>query len=71
MIQYLASKHGVPAHKIYLIGLGKDKPVDSNKTRDGRAKNRRVDVRLMTNSTDGGTPAQAPAAAPVQAPPSM
>jgi OOP family OmpA-OmpF porin len=71
VIQYLASQHGVPAHKIYLIGLGKDKPVDSNKTRDGRAKNRRVDVRLMTNSTDSGIPAQAPASAPVQAPPSM
>jgi OOP family OmpA-OmpF porin len=71
VIQYLASQHGVPAHKIYLIGLGKDKPVDSNKTRDGRAKNRRVDVRLMTNSVDSGTPAQQPAAAPVQAPPSM
>jgi len=52
VIQYLASKHGIPAHKIYLIGLGKDKPVDSNKTRDGRAKNRRVDVRLMTNSAE-------------------
>ena len=52
VIQYLASKHSIPAHKIYLIGLGKDKPVDSNKTRDGRAKNRRVDVRLMTNSAD-------------------
>ena len=33
VIQYLASKHSIPAHKIYLIGLGKDKPVDSNKTR--------------------------------------
>ena len=50
MIQYLASKHSIPAHKIYLIGLGKDKPVEPNTTRDGRAKNRRVDVRLMTNS---------------------
>ncbi len=59
VIQYLASKHGIPAHKIYLIGLGKDKPVESNKTRDGRAKNRRVDVRLMTNSVDAGTPAAA------------
>ncbi len=68
VIQYLASKHSIPAHKIYLIGLGKDKPVDSNKTRDGRAKNRRVDVRLMTNSADSGTPAQQPAA---PAPPSM
>ena len=59
VIQYLAAQHNVPAYKIYLIGLGKDKPVDSNKTRDGRAKNRRVDVRLMTN-TQGTTPANAP-----------
>ena len=69
VVQYLASQHNIPAHKIYLIGLGKDKPVESNKTRDGRAKNRRVDVRLMTNSVDGSTPAQQPTAAP--APPSM
>jgi OmpA-OmpF porin, OOP family len=57
VIQYLAAQHNIPVHKIYLIGLGKDKPVDSNKTREGRAKNRRVDVRLMTNSTDATTPA--------------
>ena len=70
VIQYLASKHSIPAHKIYLIGLGKDKPVESNKTADGRAKNRRVDVRLMTNSADSTTPAQQPAT-PAPAPPSM
>jgi OmpA-OmpF porin, OOP family len=73
VIQYLASQHNVPAHKIYLIGLGKDKPVESNKTSEGRAKNRRVDVRLMTNTTgDNATPAQ-PAAptASTQTPPSM
>ena len=69
VIQYLASQHNIPAHKIYLIGLGKDKPVELNKTRDGRAKNRRVDVRLMTNSADSATPAQQPAAAP--APPAV
>src|SRR5579863_10026892 len=57
VIQYLASQHNVPAYKIYLIGLGKDKPVESNATREGRAKNRRVDVRLMTNSGEGSTPA--------------
>jgi len=56
VIQYLASERSIPAYKIYVIGLGKDKPVDSNKTREGRAKNRRVDVRLMTNTT-GATPA--------------
>ena len=57
VIQYLASKYNVPAYKIYVIGLGKDKPVESNKTASGRADNRRVDVRLMTN-TVGNTPPQ-------------
>ena len=57
VIQYLASKYNVPAHKIYVIGLGKDKPVESNKTASGRADNRRVDVRLMTNTVGGTTPA--------------
>jgi hypothetical protein len=61
VIQYLAAEKSVPAYKIYLIGLGKDKPVESNATRDGRAKNRRVDIRLMTNTGAGTTtPAQAP-----------
>jgi outer membrane protein OmpA-like peptidoglycan-associated protein len=63
VIQYLAAEHNIPAHKIYLIGLGKDKPVDSNTTKEGRAKNRRVDVRLMTNTT-----AAAPAASAANPP---
>jgi OmpA-OmpF porin, OOP family len=52
VIQYLSSKYNIPAHKIYLIGLGKDKPVQDNKTREGRAANRRVDVKLMSNSAN-------------------
>ena len=72
VIQYLASKHSIPAHKVYLVGLGKDKPVESNKTREGRAKNRRVDVRLMTNTGEATAPAQQqPTAANPTAPPSM
>ena len=66
VIQYLNSKYNIPAHKIYLIGLGKDKPVDTNKTREGRAANRRVDVKLMSNTTNAE--AQPPAGG---APPSM
>jgi outer membrane protein OmpA-like peptidoglycan-associated protein len=61
VIQYLATKYNVPAHKIYVIGLGKDKPVESNKTSAGRADNRRVDVRLMTNTVGGNQPASTPA----------
>ena len=67
VIQYLASKYGVPPHKIYLIGLGKDKPVESNRTPAGRAANRRVDVRLMTNTVGGAQPT----ASTQPAPPSM
>jgi len=58
VIQYLASEKNIPAYKIYLIGLGKDKPVETNKTSAGRAKNRRVDIRLMTNTGAAGQPNQ-------------
>jgi outer membrane protein OmpA-like peptidoglycan-associated protein len=61
VIQYLASKYNVPAYKIYVIGLGKDKPAETNKTSAGRADNRRVDVRLMTNTVGDSAPAAAPA----------
>jgi OOP family OmpA-OmpF porin len=72
VIQYLASEKNIPAHKIYVIGLGKDKPVESNKTSEGRAKNRRVDIRLMTNTGAGATttPAQTPSTTPPVASPS-
>jgi outer membrane protein OmpA-like peptidoglycan-associated protein len=61
VIQYLAQKYDVPAHKIYVIGLGKDKPVASNASSTGRAKNRRVDVHLMTNTIDNQTASNTPA----------
>ncbi len=52
VIEYLVTKYQIPAHKIYIIGMGKDKPVAENSNTAGRAKNRRVDVRLMTNISD-------------------
>ena len=63
VVQYLSGKN-IPAHKIYLIGLGKDKYVAENNTADGRAKNRRVDVRLMTNVTGQESPSSAQSTAP-------
>lgn len=62
VVQYLSEKD-VPAHKIFIIGLGKDKFVADNKTSEGRAKNRRVDVRLMTN-TQQEAPTSAQSTAP-------
>jgi OmpA-OmpF porin, OOP family len=58
VIQYLASEKSIPAYKIYLIGLGKDKPVETNKTSAGRAKNRRVDIHLMSNTGASEQPSQ-------------
>jgi OOP family OmpA-OmpF porin len=40
---YLASK-GIPASKITTIGKGESQPVATNKTAEGRQKNRRVDI---------------------------
>lgn len=68
VVQYLASKYGVPAHRFYLIGLGKDVEVASNDTASGRAKNRRVEVKLLTNQPANGTSAEAAPAAPQGAP---
>ena len=45
---YLVSK-GVPAEKIFTEGKGKKQPIASNKTREGRAKNRRVEVEVVAD----------------------
>jgi OmpA-OmpF porin, OOP family len=51
VVQYLAAKYNVPPHKFYLIGIGKDQEVAPNSTSSGRAKNRRVEIQLLSNMT--------------------
>jgi outer membrane protein OmpA-like peptidoglycan-associated protein len=46
--RYLYEQHQVPLHKINVISYGETKPVAPNKTRDGRAQNRRVVVRVLS-----------------------
>jgi OmpA-OmpF porin, OOP family len=48
---YLVTKHNIPVYRIYNVGLGKDRPVDEGKTRDARAKNRRVEVKVFSAET--------------------
>jgi OmpA-OmpF porin, OOP family len=43
---YLVSK-GIEPNRIYTEGKGEKQPVADNKTRDGRAKNRRVEIEVI------------------------
>ncbi|HWK69848.1 outer membrane protein OmpA [Pollutimonas sp. M17] len=43
---YLVSK-GISADRIYVEGKGESSPVASNKTREGRAQNRRVEIEIV------------------------
>jgi len=45
---YLYEKHQVPLHKMNVISYGLTKPVANNKTKDGRAQNRRVVIRVLS-----------------------
>ena len=43
---YLVSK-GIEKTRIYTEGKGENQPVADNKTKDGRAKNRRVEIEVV------------------------
>ncbi len=61
VVSYLATKYEIPPHKFYLVGIGKDQQVASDSTAAGRAKNRRVEIKLLSNM---GTPQTPTPAAP-------
>ena len=45
--RYLYEQHQVPLHKINVISYGEDKPATDNRTRDARAQNRRVVIKVL------------------------
>ena len=46
--RYLYEEHSIPLHKMNVISYGETKPLAENKTRDGRAQNRRVVVKVLS-----------------------
>ena len=50
VVQYLAVKHDIPLRRITTpMGYGSEKSVADDKTKEGREKNRRVEVRILAN----------------------
>src|SRR5262249_25370334 len=62
--EYLVAKHDIPIYRIHRMGWGEERPVEEGHTREARAKNRRVEVKVFTadqvtaslgESTTGGS----------------
>jgi len=45
--RYLYEQHQIPLHKMNFISYGEEKPVAPNKTKAGRAQNRRVVIKVL------------------------
>ena len=45
--RYLYEQYQIPLHKMNVISYGQDKPAAPNTTKDGRAQNRRVVIRVL------------------------
>jgi OOP family OmpA-OmpF porin len=50
-VKSFLESRGLPADRIHTDGKGEKQPVASNATRDGRAKNRRVEVEVVGKKT--------------------
>lgn len=47
VMQYLRKSMTIAADRIDAVGYGPDKPIGTNTTKEGRAKNRRIDILIF------------------------
>ena len=50
--QYLGEQHEIPGNCISVVSYGMEKPVADNSTPEGRAKNRRVVIKVVDKVVD-------------------
>ena len=52
VVRYLSQQHQVPLFRMFVLGLGSGKEVEDNKTKKGRAANRRVEITLLKSELE-------------------
>jgi outer membrane protein OmpA-like peptidoglycan-associated protein len=52
VVRYLSQQHQIPLFRMFILGLGSSKEVENNKTREGRAANRRVEIMLLKSELE-------------------
>ena len=62
IVHYLVTSHGISPDRLSAVGYGEYRPVSDNGTDEGRQKNRRVDIVVLSNAGEQGeaTRAQTP-----------
>ena len=53
VLRYLMTRHSVPTARVATVSFGEEDPIADNTSRDGRAQNRRVQVRLLELKAQG------------------
>jgi chemotaxis protein MotB len=48
VVRYLIEKEGMDGRRFQAVGCGEFRPIDTNSTPEGRQKNRRVNILIVT-----------------------
>lgn len=68
IVHYLTATHALPPEKLSAIGYAEYRPIADNSTEEGRQKNRRVDVVLLSSAGEQGEPGSKPEPGPLPGP---